>query len=177
MALCHVRHMPCTCMRSCHAAARRTVILPSSRRRPRPGLVCARSAQNHEFSVLRTTLDADKGYDVEAFAEELKPRGMRPHIARNITNGRCSAIDGRNAHGKGYVISLQMRKTNRAGLWRGQGRRRSAQVTVDRSGQGERLGEPELRSLQPDPDRRHWRVVESAANVRKGASSKLGKRA
>jgi transposase len=56
------------------------------------------------------TLGADKGYDVEAFVEELKLRGIRPHIARNTSNGRRSAIDGRTARGKGYAISLQVRK-------------------------------------------------------------------
>lgn len=56
------------------------------------------------------TLGADKGYDVEAFVEELKLRRIRPHIARNTSNGRRSAIDGRTARGKGYAISLQVRK-------------------------------------------------------------------
>ncbi len=56
------------------------------------------------------TLGADKGYDVEDFVEELKRRGVRPHIARNTTNGRTSAIDRRSANGKGYKMSLQVRK-------------------------------------------------------------------
>jgi len=56
------------------------------------------------------TLGADKGYDVHDFVEALKSRGIRPHIARNTTNGRTSAIDGRSANGKGYEMSLQVRK-------------------------------------------------------------------
>ena len=56
------------------------------------------------------TLGADKGYDVADFVEELKRRGIRPHIARNTTNGRTSAIDGRSARGKGYKMSLKVRK-------------------------------------------------------------------
>jgi len=56
------------------------------------------------------TLGADKGYDVREFVEALHQRGIRPHIARNTTNGRCSAIDGRRARGNGYRMSLQIRK-------------------------------------------------------------------
>lgn len=56
------------------------------------------------------TLGADKGYDVQDFVAELKLRGIRPHIARNTSNGRRSAIDGRSARGKGYTVSLQVRK-------------------------------------------------------------------
>lgn len=56
------------------------------------------------------TLGADKGYDVEAFVEALKARGIRAHIARNTSNGRRSAIDGRTARNQGYAISLQVRK-------------------------------------------------------------------
>jgi IS5 family transposase len=56
------------------------------------------------------TLGADKGYDVEAFVEALESRGIRPHIARNTSNGRRGAIDGRRARGKGHAISLQVRK-------------------------------------------------------------------
>lgn len=55
------------------------------------------------------TLGADKGYDVHDFVDELKARGIHPHIARN-TKGRRSAIDGRSAGGKGYLMSLQIRK-------------------------------------------------------------------
>lgn len=56
------------------------------------------------------TLGADEGYDVEAFVEELKLRGIRARIAHNTGNGRRSAIDGRSARGKGYAVSLQVRK-------------------------------------------------------------------
>jgi transposase len=56
------------------------------------------------------TLGADKGYDVRAFVQALKQRGIRAHIARNTTNGRRSAIDGRTARGKGYAMSQQIRK-------------------------------------------------------------------
>ena len=56
------------------------------------------------------TLGADKGYDIESFVEELKLRGIRPHIARNTSNGRTSVIDGRSANGNGYKMSLQVRK-------------------------------------------------------------------
>lgn len=56
------------------------------------------------------TLGADKGYDVRDFVDQLRQRGIKAHIARHTTNGRRSAIDGRTARGKGYAISLQVRK-------------------------------------------------------------------
>jgi transposase len=56
-----------------------------------------------------STLGADKGYDTADFVEALERRGIKPHIARN-TKGRRSAVDARKARGKGYVISLQVRK-------------------------------------------------------------------
>lgn len=55
------------------------------------------------------TLGADKGYDTQEFVAALKQRGITPHIARH-TKGRRSAIDGRAAKGKGYAMSLQIRK-------------------------------------------------------------------
>jgi len=55
-------------------------------------------------------LGADKGYDTQEFVEELKRRGIQPHIARNTSNGRSSAIDGRSANGNGYKMSLKVRK-------------------------------------------------------------------
>ena len=56
------------------------------------------------------TMGADKGYDVHDLVDQLKQRGIKAHIARNTTNGRRSAIDGRTARGKGYAISLPVRK-------------------------------------------------------------------
>lgn len=56
-----------------------------------------------------STLGADKAYDTFDFVAALKRRGVKPHIARN-TNGRRSAIDGRTANGKGYKMSIQVRK-------------------------------------------------------------------
>lgn len=55
------------------------------------------------------TLGGDKGYDTHDFVAALKERGIKPHIARSI-KGRRSAIDGRAARGKGYAMSLQIRK-------------------------------------------------------------------
>jgi transposase len=56
------------------------------------------------------TLGADKGYDVREFVQQLEQRGIRAHFARNTTNGRRSAIDGRTARGTGYAMSQQIRK-------------------------------------------------------------------
>lgn len=55
------------------------------------------------------TLGADKGYDTHDFVAALERRGIKAHIARN-TNGRRSAIDARKAKGKGYAMSLVVRK-------------------------------------------------------------------
>jgi transposase len=56
------------------------------------------------------TLGADKGYDVQDFVEPLTMRGIKAHIARTTSNGRRSAIDARTARGKGYAVSLNVRK-------------------------------------------------------------------
>lgn len=56
------------------------------------------------------TLGADKGYDVRDFVEQLAMCGIKAHIARNTSSGRRSAIDARTASGKGYAVSLKVRK-------------------------------------------------------------------
>ncbi|TAK34355.1 MAG: IS5 family transposase [Chloroflexota bacterium] len=55
----------------------------------------------------RMTLGADKGYDTKAFVEALREREVTPHIARNVSGRRSSAIDGRTT---GYARSLRARK-------------------------------------------------------------------
>lgn len=55
------------------------------------------------------TLGADKGYDTADFVGALAQRGIKAHIARNTKNRR-SAIDARKARGKGYAMSIQVRK-------------------------------------------------------------------
>jgi transposase len=57
-----------------------------------------------------STLGADRGYDVQDFVEQLRRRGIVPHIARNTANGRHSAIDAPSTRRRGYAISLQVRK-------------------------------------------------------------------
>lgn len=61
------------------------------------------------------TLGADKGYDVTAFVEELRQRGVIPHIAVNGSiskNGkvRKSGVDDRTMRHPGYAISQRVRK-------------------------------------------------------------------
>jgi transposase len=58
----------------------------------------------------RVTLGADKGYDTKAFVEALREREVTPHIARNVSGHRSSAIDGRTTHHPGYALSLRARK-------------------------------------------------------------------
>jgi len=57
----------------------------------------------------RVTLGADKGYDAEDFANELRSMNVTPHIARN-TAGRRSAIDERTTRHPGYAVSQRIRK-------------------------------------------------------------------
>ena len=58
----------------------------------------------------RVTLGADKGYDTKAFVEALREREVTPHIARNVSARRSSAIDGRTTRHPGYARSLRARK-------------------------------------------------------------------
>jgi transposase len=55
------------------------------------------------------TLGADKAYDAEDFANELRSMNATPHVAQNA-NGRCSAIDGRTTRHAGYAVSQRIRK-------------------------------------------------------------------
>jgi transposase len=57
----------------------------------------------------RVTLGADKGYDTHAFIEELRQRGVTPHVAQHTTRRR-SAIDGRTTQHEGYRLSQRVRK-------------------------------------------------------------------
>jgi transposase len=58
----------------------------------------------------RITVGADKNYDTAAFVAELRGLNATPHVARNITRNRSSAIDGRVTHHPGYAISQVIRK-------------------------------------------------------------------
>lgn len=57
----------------------------------------------------RVTLAADRGYDVQAFIEELRKREVTAHIAQS-TSKRKSNLDGRTARHPGYRLSLRFRK-------------------------------------------------------------------
>lgn len=61
------------------------------------------------------TLGADKGYDVEAFVEELKSRQLVPHVAINgavskTGKARKTAVPPQVAQSPDYAISLRCRK-------------------------------------------------------------------
>jgi len=56
---------------------------------------------------MRITLGGDKGYDVPAFVEGLRKKGVTPHIARKI---RYSALDDRTTRHPGYDVSQRKRK-------------------------------------------------------------------
>ncbi len=57
----------------------------------------------------RITLAGDKGYDTKDFVEDLRRRGVTPHVAQN-TNRRRSAVDRRTTRHEGYGISQRIRK-------------------------------------------------------------------
>lgn len=57
----------------------------------------------------RVTLAADKGYDTQAFVEELRQRDVTPHVTQNTSNRR-SAIDRRTTRHTGYALSQRVRK-------------------------------------------------------------------
>lgn len=65
--------------------------------------------QAKERGLHPRTLGADKGYDTRACVEDLRQRGVTPHVARN-TSGRRSAIDGRTTRHPGYALSQRIRK-------------------------------------------------------------------
>ena len=62
-----------------------------------------------------STLGADKNYDVEAFVEALKGRGIAPHVAINGTvskhgKARKTAVPPKVAASPGYAINQRLRK-------------------------------------------------------------------
>ncbi len=56
------------------------------------------------------TLAADKGYDAREFVARLRGLDVTPHIARNQSASRSSAIDGRTTRHAGYAVSIRCRK-------------------------------------------------------------------
>jgi transposase len=58
----------------------------------------------------RITLAADKAYDTREFVAECRKRNVTPHVARNQTSRRRSAIDARTTRQPGYSISQRLRK-------------------------------------------------------------------
>ena len=57
----------------------------------------------------QVTVGADKNYDTHQMVEQLRERGVTPHVAQN-QQGRRSAIDGRTKRHPGYAISQKARK-------------------------------------------------------------------
>lgn len=56
------------------------------------------------------TLGADRGYDAEDFANELRSMNVRPHVAQNLARRGGSAIDGRTTQHRGYDTSQRTQK-------------------------------------------------------------------
>jgi len=53
------------------------------------------------------TVGGDKGFDVPSFVEEVRVRGVTPHVAQKV---KGSAIDGRTTRHDGYAISQRKRQ-------------------------------------------------------------------
>lgn len=58
----------------------------------------------------RATVGADKAYDTKDFVRQCREQDVTPHVARNISDRRKSAIDGRVIRHEGYAISQRKRK-------------------------------------------------------------------
>jgi transposase len=58
----------------------------------------------------RLTVGGDKGYDTRDFVEGCRQLNVTPHVARNMSEWRRSAIDERTARHDGYVVSQRVRK-------------------------------------------------------------------
>ena len=56
------------------------------------------------------TLGADKGYDPKDCVQDMRKRGVTPHVSRNIHKTHRSAIDGRTTRHAGYAIRQRLRK-------------------------------------------------------------------
>jgi len=56
------------------------------------------------------TVAGDKAYDRATFVDELRERGVTPHVAQNITVHRGSNVDGRTTRHPGYAVSQRKRK-------------------------------------------------------------------
>jgi transposase len=57
----------------------------------------------------RVTVGCDKGYDTKDFIAACKEAGATPHVARNDSGRRRSAIDGRTTRHVGYGLSQRIR--------------------------------------------------------------------
>jgi hypothetical protein len=58
----------------------------------------------------RTTVGADKAYDIAVFVAAARDLKVTPHVAQNINAHRGSNIDARTTRHPGYQISQVIRK-------------------------------------------------------------------
>ena len=62
------------------------------------------------MGAARTTVGADKAYDIAAFVAAARDLTVTPHVAQNINAHRGSNIDARTTRHPGYQISQVIRK-------------------------------------------------------------------
>lgn len=58
----------------------------------------------------RVTVGADKGYDTQAFVQEMRARNVTPHVSQNTNRPGGSALDARTTRHAGYQLSQRKRK-------------------------------------------------------------------
>lgn len=63
--------------------------------------------RQQQGKACRITIGADKGYDCQAYVEDMRELNVTPHVAQKKNS---SAIDGRTTRHPGYRASLKVRK-------------------------------------------------------------------
>ena len=96
----------------------------------------------------RTTLGADKGYDVKGFVADLRARNVTPHVTRKR---QFSAIDDRTTRHPGYATSQRKRKRIEEVFGWDQDGRGLPQDALPRDRSQPTLGVCHRRGLQPGP--------------------------
>jgi len=75
-----------------------------------PEAALAMADGQQETGMPIATVAGDKAYDRATFVDELRERGVTPHVAQNITAHRGSNVDGRTTRHPGYAVSQRKRK-------------------------------------------------------------------
>jgi IS5 family transposase len=102
--LCHMGHLVMENRHGLVVDAKVTLATGAAEREAAVAMVKAAAAPDG------ITLGGDKGYDDADFVAEMQRLGVVPHVARNTSNGRKSAIADKTAEEPGYRSSIVIRK-------------------------------------------------------------------